>query len=56
MMNMKTNDFSLTGESNPVRKHAQLINGNVPIGDRNNQVYMGTTVATGNAYGVAIAT
>jgi P-type Ca2+ transporter type 2C len=51
-----TNDFSLTGESSPVRKFTHLIPGEVEIGARNNLVFMGTTVATGNGQGVAFAT
>ncbi len=54
--NLETNDFSLTGESNPTRKFIHPISGTVALGDRNNLIFMGTTVATGNALGVAIAT
>ncbi len=53
---LATNDFALTGESNPSRKFTHSINGTVPIGDRHNLTYMGTTVATGHGYGVVIAT
>src|SRR6185436_5077405 len=53
---LSTNDFALTGESNPSRKFLHAIAGTVGIGDRHNLVYMGTTVATGNGYGVVIAT
>ncbi len=54
--NLKTNDFSLTGESNPVKKFTHTIDHEVLLGDRNNLIFMGTTVATGNAKGVVIAT
>lgn len=54
--NLATNDFSLTGESNPVKKFTHEIRNNVSLGDRNNIAFMGTTVAIGNAVGVAIAT
>ncbi len=54
--NLGCNDFSLTGESSPVRKFTHLIPGEVEIGARNNLVFMGTTVATGNGQGIAVAT
>ncbi len=49
---LSTNDFALTGESNPSRKFTHAIQGTVPLGNQNNTVFMGTTVATGRAYGV----
>jgi Ca2+-transporting ATPase len=51
-----TNDFALTGESNPTRKFTHVIGGSVPMANRHNLAYMGTTVAIGEAYGVVIAT
>lgn len=54
--NFYTNDFSLTGESNPVKKFTHPISMQVGLGDRNNISFMGTTVATGNAKGVVVAT
>ncbi len=53
---LSTNDFALTGESNPCRKNTNAIKGDVPIGDRYNLIYMGTTVATGKGYGIVHAT
>lgn len=53
---LSTNDFALTGESNPSRKFLHPISGEVPLGDRNNLVFTGTTVATGHAYGAVIGT
>lgn len=49
---LSTNDFALTGESNPTRKFIHAITQNVALGSRGNMVFMGTTVATGQAYGV----
>lgn len=49
---LSTNDFALTGESNPSRKFTHAIEGTVPLGNRDNLVFMGTTVATGHGYGV----
>lgn len=53
---LSTNDFALTGESNPSRKFTHAIATTVPIGDRHNLTFMGTTVATGHGYGVVIGT
>jgi Ca2+-transporting ATPase len=53
---LSTNDFALTGESNPTRKLTHVIDGQVPLGSRNNLVFMGTTVATGSGLGVVVGT
>jgi Ca2+-transporting ATPase len=53
---LSTNDFALTGESNPSRKFVHAIESDVLLANRHNLVFMGTTVATGNGYGVAIGT
>lgn len=53
---LSTNDFALTGESNPSRKFTHSISGNVELGNRHNLVFMSTTVATGHGYGAVIAT
>lgn len=49
---LSTNDFALTGESNPSRKFTRAIDTDVPLANRHNLVFMGTTVATGHALGV----
>ncbi len=51
---LATNDFALTGESNPSRKFVHAMSGDVPLGNRHNLVFMGTTVATGHGYGVVV--
>ncbi len=51
---LSANDFALTGESNPVRKFTRTLDGDLPLANRNNIVYMGTTVATGQAYGFVV--
>jgi Ca2+-transporting ATPase len=51
---LSTNDFALTGESNPSRKFVHAIKDDVPIGNRHNLAFMGTTVATGKAQGVVV--
>lgn len=53
---VSTNDFALTGESNPCRKFTHAIKAVVGVGDRRNLVFMGTTVATGNATCMVFAT
>lgn len=53
---LSTNDFALTGESNPSRKFVHAISAEVPIGSRHNLLFMGTTVATGSGHGVVIGT
>lgn len=53
---LSTNDFALTGESNPSRKFTHAIGSSVELANRHNLAFMGTTVATGHAYGVVIGT
>jgi Ca2+-transporting ATPase len=53
---LSTNDFALTGESNPTRKFEHALKTNVPLSSRQNLLFMGTTVATGKGYGIVIAT
>ncbi len=53
---LSTNDFALTGESNPTRKFKHALSANVPLSSRQNIVFMGTTVATGEGLGVVIGT
>lgn len=53
---LSTNDFALTGESQPSRKFTHAITAPVPLGNRHNLVFMGTTVATGTGIGVVIGT
>ncbi|MGA1871923.1 MAG: cation-translocating P-type ATPase [bacterium] len=54
--NLRTNDFSLTGESMPQEKHSNRIRKTSSLADRDNMAYLGTTVASGNAKGVVVAT
>lgn len=49
-----TNDFALTGESQPTRKFVHPISSDVPLAARHNLAFMGTTVATGHALGVVV--
>ncbi len=54
--NLETNDFSLTGESMPQGKHSNAIKEKSTLADRDNMAYLGTTVASGNAMGIVVAT
>jgi Ca2+-transporting ATPase len=51
-----TNEFALTGESDPTRKYTHAIMTDVAVAERHNTAHAGTTVATGEALGVVIAT
>jgi len=56
-VNFSTNDFILTGESMPQHKRADMVfEKEQTLTDQDNQVFLGVTVATGNATGVVIAT
>lgn len=54
--NLLVNEAILTGESMPANKHIQAIDKNVSILDRNNMVYMGTTIAAGRGKACVVAT
>ena len=55
---LKIEEAALTGESVPVNKTAETISaeGDVPLGDRKNMVYMGSTIVYGRAVAVVTAT
>ena len=53
---LATNDFALTGESNPTRKYVHAVSGELTLAQRHNLLFMGTTVATGQGRGIVIAT
>jgi len=53
---LKAEEAALTGESVPTDKHADVIDGEVPLGDRRNMLYSATSVATGNGRAVVVAT
>lgn len=49
-------EAALTGESLPVEKHTAEFNGEAPLAERNNMIYMGTVVTAGRANAVVTAT
>jgi len=54
--NLRTNDVSLTGESMPQEKNSNQIKEERTLADKDNMVYLGTTVASGTARGLVVNT
>ena len=55
--NFSCDESSLTGESLPVEKNADLVlNKNTPLAERKNMAYSGSMVTNGKAKGVVVAT
>ena len=54
--NLRTDEFSLTGESMPQDKQTNAIKRESVLGDRDNMAYVGTTVSSGTATGVVVRT
>lgn len=54
--NLQVDESSLTGESFPVDKHIELIEGELAVGDRLNMVYLGTAISRGRGKMVVVAT
>ncbi|HKS34724.1 MAG TPA: cation-transporting P-type ATPase [Enterobacteriaceae bacterium] len=54
--NLRVEEAILTGESTVVDKHSSQLVGELPLGDRTNLLYSGTTVSAGGGMGVVIAT
>jgi len=54
--NLRSNDFSLTGESTPQGKQTNAMPEECVLADRDNMAYLGTTVASGTATGLVVRT
>jgi Ca2+-transporting ATPase len=55
--NLRVQEASLTGESEPVDKTPQVLGeANMPLGDRHNMLYMGTAVTYGRGTAVVVET
>lgn len=55
--NLKVEEAALTGESVPVDKHTDSVQGeNIPLGDRNNILFAGTAVSFGRGTAIVVAT
>src|SRR5690606_30553178 len=56
-VNLSIDEASLTGESVPAKKDAESnLQADIPLGDRENTAFLGTTVTYGRGKGVVIAT
>ncbi|WP_393969835.1 cation-transporting P-type ATPase [Kluyvera intermedia] len=54
--NLRVEEAILTGESTVVEKNTEALSGELPLGDRYNLLYSGTTVSSGGGKGVVVAT
>jgi len=53
---LRTNEASLTGESEPVTKSTDPLDADLALGNRTNMAYAGTTVTYGRGAGLVVAT
>jgi P-type Ca2+ transporter type 2C len=54
--NLNTQEAALTGESTPIKKEVAIIKEEVPLADRNNLLFKGTTITRGNGKSIVITT
>ena len=56
-VNLRIEEAALTGESVPVEKSAkEILEADIPLGDRHNTAFMGTLITYGRGRGIVIAT
>ncbi len=55
-VNLRTDEAPLTGESVPIEKTDETLEGDVEVGDRRNMVFMGTAAVYGRAKAIVTAT
>lgn len=53
--NLSVDESGLTGESIPVEKDTQSLNGETALAERSNMAYAGSLVASGQGYGLIVA-
>ncbi|HHT3340169.1 TPA: cation-transporting P-type ATPase [Klebsiella michiganensis] len=54
--NLRVEEAILTGESTVVEKSTEALSGELPLGDRTNLLFSGTTVSSGGGKGLVVAT
>lgn len=54
--NLRVDESFLTGESLPVEKTEKVLSADIPISDRSNMAYAGSTVLSGRGVGIVVAT
>ena len=54
--NLRVEEAILTGESTVVEKTTEPLSGDLPLGDRSNLLFSGTTVSSGAGKGIVVAT
>ena len=53
---LQADESALTGESTPVSKRTEPVEGGVPLAERSNMVFMGTSLTRGSCEGVVVST
>ncbi|MGB9719119.1 MAG: cation-translocating P-type ATPase [Candidatus Anstonellales archaeon] len=53
---LRSDEASLTGESTPVQKNSEVLKGKIPVAERSNVVFAGTTIVHGHGKAVVYAT
>ena len=53
---LKTDESALTGESEPVEKSIEVLSGNIPLAERTNMIYQGTSIVYGKCEAIVCLT